>query len=68
MSGSATCGATSGFNRQQLAVESTTIGADAFEKHLAIIKFYERVDGKYISGPTKMMARTRVLSGVSSLT
>jgi HK97 family phage major capsid protein len=34
------------FDRQQMAVETTTEGAGAFEKHQQVIKVYERLDGE----------------------
>ena len=34
------------FDREKMAVESTTIGGDAFEKHQLWIKLWERCDGK----------------------
>lgn len=34
------------FDRQQLAVEATTEGAGAFEKHQQVVKVFERLDGE----------------------
>lgn len=38
-----------------------------FNKHQLAIKFWERVDGKYVTPPTAAMARSKILSGVTNL-
>lgn len=55
------------FDRQTLAVESTVTGGDSFKNHSTLIKFYERVDGKYVAPVTAPAARTRVLTGITAL-
>lgn len=55
------------FDRQQLAMESTTEAGDAFSKHQLWIKLTERADGKPALPPTVPIARSRILTGVSSL-
>ncbi len=34
------------FDREEMGIESTTVGGDAFEKHQTWVKVWERVDGK----------------------
>lgn len=54
------------FNRNDMGM-ATDMGGEYFKKHQMAIKVWERVDGKYISPPTPAGARTKILSGVTSL-
>ena len=56
------------FDRQSLAVESTDVGGEAFEKHQVFIKMHLRADGKPVVPVTSPFARARAITGVTSLT
>lgn len=55
------------FDRQQVTVERTLEGGNAFVNHQMMIKFIERADAKPALPPTTPMARSTVLTGVTEL-
>lgn len=54
------------FDRNDMGMAKDS-GGKYFEKHQMAIKVWERVDGKFVSPPTKAGARSRLLAGVTSL-
>lgn len=56
------------FDREMVGMESSTEAGDAFKKHQMHIKFWERADGKPVTPVKKPFARSRLITGVTSLT
>jgi HK97 family phage major capsid protein len=55
------------FDHGDMGMESTTTGGDSFKKHQVLIKFWQRLDGKYVSPAHKPFARSKILANVTAL-
>jgi HK97 family phage major capsid protein len=54
------------FDRNDMGM-ATDMGGAYFDAHQMAVKVWERADGKYVNTPTSRFARSKILSGVTSL-